>query len=150
MTATHEIDLTAGRIRYADSGSGSPIVFVHGLLASGRLWSLVVPQLEGDFRCVVPELPLGAHQIPMKPDADMSPRGVARLIAELLERLDLEDVTIVANDTGGAISQLLVTERPDRIGALVLTPCDSFDEFLPPLFRGFQLLARTPPLLTAT
>src|SRR4051794_23169593 len=95
MTATREIDLSAGRIRYSDTGSGEPIVFVHGLLASGGLWSMVVPQLEPNFRCIVPELPLGAHQIPMKPEAELSPRAVARMLAELLERLELEGVTIV-------------------------------------------------------
>jgi pimeloyl-ACP methyl ester carboxylesterase len=150
MEATQTIQLSAGPIRYVDRGSGPAVVFVHGLLVDGRLWRKVTPLLEDRMRCIVPDWPLGSHVTPMNDDADLTPRGVAHLIAELLERLDLRDVTIVGNDTGGAISQLLVTERPDRIGALVLTPCDSFDEFLPPLFRGFQLLARTPPLLTAT
>jgi pimeloyl-ACP methyl ester carboxylesterase len=144
VTATSEIDLSAGRIQYADSGDGQALVFVHGLLASGVLWSRVVPQLESDFRCIVPELPLGAHKIPMKPDADLTPRGVARLLAELLERLELHDVTIVANDTGGAISQLLVTEHSERVGRLVLTPSDSFEHFFPPAFRPLQWLSRIP------
>ena len=135
MTAMREIDLSAGRIRYTDTGSGEPIVFVHGLLASGALWSPVVPRLEGEFRCVVPELPLGAHQYPMKPEAELSPRSVVRMLAELIERLDLNGVTVVGNDTGGAISQLLVTEHPDRIARLVLTPSDAFEHFFPPAFR---------------
>src|ERR671937_1229705 len=148
MTAMREMDLSAGRIDYADSGQGQPIVFVHGLLASGVLWSQVVPQLERDFRCIVPELPLGAHRRPMKPDADISPRGVARLIAELIERLELDEVTIVANDTGGAISQLLVTEHPERIARLVLTPSDAFEDFFPKEFRPLQWLSRIPGALT--
>ena len=82
---------------------------MHGLLASGALWSPVVPRLDGEFRCVVPELPLGAHQHPMKPNAELTPRSVARMLAELIEKLDLDGVTVVGNDTGGAISQLLVT-----------------------------------------
>jgi pimeloyl-ACP methyl ester carboxylesterase len=144
MDATHEIELSAGTIQYEDTGGDGPaIVFVHGLLATGALWSMVVPQLSG-ARCIVPELPLGAHKIPMKPDADVSPRGVARLIAELLDRLDLRDVTIVGNDTGGAISQLLVTEHPERIGKLVLTPSDSFEYFFPPQFKPLQVLSRIP------
>jgi pimeloyl-ACP methyl ester carboxylesterase len=147
MTAKREIDLSAGRIEYADSGQGQPIVFVHGLLASGVLWSQVVPPLERDFRCIVPELPLGAHRVPMKPDADMSPRAVARVIAEFIERLDLDEVTIVANDTGGAISQLLVTEHPERIARLVLTPSDAFEYFFPPQFKPLQWLARVPGAL---
>jgi pimeloyl-ACP methyl ester carboxylesterase len=150
MDATHEIELSAGTIQYEDTGGDGPaIVFVHGLLATGALWSMVVPQLSG-ARCIVPELPLGAHKIPMKPDADVSPRGVARLIAELLDRLDLRDVTIVGNDTGGAISQLLVTEHPERIGKLVLTPSDSFEYFFPPQFKPMQVLSRIPGGLDVT
>ena len=144
MDATREIQLSAGTIQYEDTGGDGPvIVFVHGLLATGALWAAVVPQL-GGARCIVPELPLGAHKKPMKPDADMSPRGVAKLIAELLVNLDLRDVTIVANDTGGAISQLLVTEHPERIGKLVLTPSDSFEYFFPPQFKPLQVLSRVP------
>jgi pimeloyl-ACP methyl ester carboxylesterase len=144
VTAMHEIDLSAGRIRYADTGSGEPILFVHGLLASGALWSMVVDQLAPDFRCVVPELPLGAHEIPMKAEAELSPRSVARMLAELIERLDLDGVTVVGNDTGGAISQLLVTEHPERIGRLALTPSDAFEHFFPPAFRPMQWLSRIP------
>jgi pimeloyl-ACP methyl ester carboxylesterase len=145
MDATREIHLSAGTIQYQDTGGDGPaIVFVHGLLATGALWAAVVPQLQGRARCIVPELPLGAHRTPMKPDADLSPRGVANLIAELLDKLDLRDVTIVANDTGGAISQLLVTEHPERIGKLVLTPSDSFEYFFPPQFKPLQVLSKIP------
>jgi pimeloyl-ACP methyl ester carboxylesterase len=150
LQAAKTVQLSAGPIRYLDRGSGPPAVFVHGLLVDGALWRKVTPLLEDRVRCIVPDWPLGSHVTPMSPDADLSPRGIARLIAEFLEKLELEDVTLVANDTGGAIAQLLVTERPERIGGLVLTSCDSFEDFLPPLFRGFQVLARTPPLLRAT
>ena len=150
MSATREIDLSAGTIEYADTGTGEPIVFVHGLLANDVLWSRLVPQLESDFRCIVPVLPLGAHRRPMKYDADVSPRGVARLLAELIEKLDLEDVTIVGNDTGGAISQLLVTEHPARIARLVLTPSDSFEHFFPPQLRPMQWISHIPGAITLT
>jgi pimeloyl-ACP methyl ester carboxylesterase len=147
--STKYVDLSAGRIRYRDSGEGPPLVFVHGLLVDGRLWRKVTPALEGEFRCIVPDLPLGAHTIPMKPDADVTPPGLARLLLEFLDELDLRDVTLVANDTGGALSQIAVTENPERVARLVLTPCDSFDNFLPPMFRGLQILARVQPALTA-
>ena len=147
--STKHVDLSAGRIRYRDVGEGPPIVFVHGLLVDGRLWRKVTPALEKDFRCIVPDLPLGAHTIPMKPGVDVSPPGLARLIVELLEKLDLTDVTLVANDTGGALTQIAMTQSPERIGRVVLTPCDAFDNFLPPMFKGLQLLARMQPALTA-
>ena len=141
----NEIELTAGTVRYRDTGSGLPIVFVHGLLVDGTLWRKVTPLLESSFRCIAPDLPLGSHSVAMKPDADLSPPGLARVIGELLEKLDLEDVTLVANDTGGALTQILLANGPtDRIGRVVLTPSDAFDNFFPPLFRPLTYLARVP------
>jgi len=143
VKASREIELSAGTISYQDTGGDGPVVlFVHGLLASGMLWAAVVPQLAADARCIVPELPLGAHKRPMKPDAELSPRSVAGMLAELMDKLDLHEVTVVGNDTGGAICQLLVTEHPQRIGRLVLTPCDAFEHFFPPAFKPMQLAAK--------
>jgi pimeloyl-ACP methyl ester carboxylesterase len=149
MQPNATVDLMQGEIRYRDSGEGDPLVFVHGLLVNGLLWRKVTPLLEGEFRCIVPDLPLGSHSIPLREDADRSPRGVAHLLADFLAELDLERVTLIANDTGGAIAQLLVTERPERIERLVLTPCDAYENFLPPVFRPLQWLARVPGALTA-
>lgn len=142
-----EITLTPGTIRYRDVGSGPTIVFVHGALVNGALWRKVVPRLARDFRCIVPDLPLGSHAIPMRPEADLSPPAIARTIAELLEKLDLRDVTLVGNDTGGALCQLVVTRHPERVGRLVLTPCDAFENFPPKIFAGLVLAARVPALL---
>jgi pimeloyl-ACP methyl ester carboxylesterase len=141
----NNIDLNAGTIRYREEGSGEPLLFVHGLLVDGRLWDSVTPALSATgHRCIVPDLPLGSHRVPLAPGADRSPRGVARLLAELIERLELERVVVVANDTGGAIAQLLAAERPELLGGLVLTNCDLFENFLPPLFRPLQWLAHVP------
>lgn len=151
MEASREIQLSAGTIQYSDTGGDGPVIlFVHGLLANGMLWATVVPQLAGEARCIVPELPLGAHKQPMKPDAELSPRSVARLLAEFMDRLDLSDVTLVGNDTGGAICQLLVTEHPERVGRMVLTPCDAFEHFFPPAFRPMQWAAKVPGGLSFT
>jgi pimeloyl-ACP methyl ester carboxylesterase len=145
-----EARLSQGTIRYRESGEGPPIVFVHGLLVDGRLWRKVTPLLEGDFRCIVPDLPLGSHLTPMKSEADLSPPGLARIVAEFLESLDLQEVVLVANDTGGAISQITAANHPERIGRLVLTNCDAFENFLPPAFRPLQWAARVPGMLTGT
>ena len=138
------VELSGGTIAYREQGEGETIVFVHGLLVDGRLWRKVTPLLAGEFRCVVPDWPLGAHRTPLSPGADRSPRGIAALAAELLEALDLQDVTIVANDTGGAISQILAAEHPERIARMVLTNCDCLENFLPPMFRPLQWLAYVP------
>ena len=143
-----EVKIPQGTIRYRESGEGPPIVFVHGLLVDGRLWRKVTPLLEDRYRCIVPDLPLGSHLIPMNPDADLSPPGLARIVAGFLEALDLDGVTLVGNDTGGAISQITAANHPERIGRLVLTNCDAFENFLPPAFRPLQWAARVPGLLT--
>ena len=149
MEANREVTLSAGTIRYHEAGSGTPIVFVHGLLANRLLWRKVTPQLEGIGRVIAPDWPLGSHATPMKPDADTSPRGVAHLIAEFLEALELTDAVVVGNDTGGAICQVLVTERPERVGRLVLTNCDAFEHFPPAAFKPMAVAAKAPGGLKA-
>jgi pimeloyl-ACP methyl ester carboxylesterase len=141
-----EIQLPQGTIRYRDAGSGEPIVFVHGLLVDGRLWRDVAPRLADAFRCIVPDLPLGSHTIPTAEGTDLSPPGLARIVADLFEALELDHVTLVGNDTGGAICQLVATRHSERLARLVLTPCDAYMDFLPPAFRPLQWAARVPGL----
>lgn len=146
LGTTNTVQLSSGEIAYAERGSGPPIVFVHGLLVNANLWRKVVPAVaDAGFRCIAPDWPLGAHRLPMSPDADLSPPGVAKLIAEFLDALDLDDVTVVANDTGGALTQLLMTNHPQRIGRVVLTPCDAFEAFFPQPFTSLPALVRRVP-----
>jgi pimeloyl-ACP methyl ester carboxylesterase len=142
--ATTEVELAAGPIRYREAGEGRPVVFVHGYLVDGRLWDGVLDSLSDRFRCIAPDWPLGAHQLPMRPGADLSPHGIAAIIASFLEALDLDDVTIVGNDTGGAMSQVLVTRHPERIGRLVLTNCDSHENLPPGIFKAMPPIAKLP------
>ena len=142
-----EVRLPQGVIRYRDTGQGPVVVLVHGLLVDGRLWDGVVEALAPRHRCIVPDLPLGAHEVPLEPAADRTPAGVAALVADFLDALDLRDVTLVGNDTGGALCQWVAARRPERIGRLVLTPCDTHENFLPPMFRPLQWLARVPALV---
>ena len=139
-----EIELPQGTIRYREDGEGKPVVFVHGYLVDGRLWSGVVDSLADRCRCLAPDWPIGAQQVAMKPDADLSPYGIADLIASFLEQLDLSDVTIVGNDSGGAMSQVLATRHPERIGRLVLTNCDTHENFPPGPFKALPPLAKLP------
>jgi pimeloyl-ACP methyl ester carboxylesterase len=122
------------RIRAHVTGDGPPIVFVHGVLVNANLWRNVVARLDG-FKRVTLDLPLGSHLEPLPKDSDVSPPALADLIGDAIEALGLDEVTLVGNDTGGALSQILVTRRPARIGALVLTSCDAFDNFPPRFFR---------------
>jgi pimeloyl-ACP methyl ester carboxylesterase len=144
MGDVHEIQLPAGTIRYREAGSGPAIVFVHGYLVDGRLWDGVVTALSDRFRCIAPDWPMGAQTIAMNPDADLSPPGMATIIDTFLAALDLEDVTLVGNDSGGAMCQVLVARRPARVGRLVLTNCDTHDNFPPGIFKALPLLAKVP------
>jgi pimeloyl-ACP methyl ester carboxylesterase len=144
-----QVSLPQGTIRYRDLGEGDPIVFVHGYLVDGRLWTETAQALATSHRCLVPDWPLGAHATAMNEDADLTPPGIARLIADFLEALDLEQVTIVGNDSGGAMSQVLVTRHPERVGRLVLTNCDTFENFPPSVFKLLPPLAKLPGAMTA-
>jgi pimeloyl-ACP methyl ester carboxylesterase len=137
-----EVSLPQGTVRYCDRGNGPTLVFIHGLLANSLLWSRVIPRLDSQFRCLAPDLPLGAHSHPLHPDADLSPVGVAHLVADFMEALDLHEVTLIGNDTGGAICQLVIAHHPERINRLVLTNCDAFEQFFPPLVSPFHYGAR--------
>jgi pimeloyl-ACP methyl ester carboxylesterase len=139
--------LPQGVVEYRETGSGPPVVLLHGLLVDGALWRGVVPSLARDFRVVVPELPLGCHRIPLDAGAALAPPDVAQLVADFLRVLELEDVTLVGNDTGGAIAQLVAAHHPERVGRLVLTPCDAYENFLPPMFRPLQWLAHAPAVM---
>ena len=115
------------------------LVLLHGLLTDHRLWRKVVPLLDG-IETVTPTLPLGSHTTPVPPGTDLSPPGLARLVADQLEG----DVLLVGNDTGGAIAQLVAAYHPERVSGLVLTNCDAYERFFPPLFRPLQYAARVP------
>jgi len=139
-----EINLPSATVRYRERGQGPAIVFVHGLLVNADLWRHMTPALSAaGFRCLAPDWPLGSHEVPV-PRADLNPPGVANLIGDFLDALDLHDVIVVANDTGGAITQLLMVQRPQRIGRVVLTPSDSFERFFPPPFTFLPRVARMP------
>ncbi|MEE6167061.1 MULTISPECIES: alpha/beta fold hydrolase [unclassified Mycolicibacterium] len=154
------IEISAGTVHFEEFGpkDGRPVVFVHGYMMGGQLWRQVSARLAArGLRCIAPTWPLGAHPEPLRPGADRSISGVANIVADTLAALDLDDVVLVGNDTGGVITQLVAVHHPERIGALVLTSCDAFEHFPPPilkpliraahskvLFRGVAQAVRVP------
>jgi pimeloyl-ACP methyl ester carboxylesterase len=139
-----EVRLEQGTIRYRELGAGEPVVFAHGLLTNSLLWAEVAEALAKEFRVIAPDLPLGSHSVPLEPGSDMRPPALAKLIADFTAALGLDEVTLVGNDTGGALCQLVAVNHPERIARLVLTPCDAYENFLPPMFRPLQAAARVP------
>jgi pimeloyl-ACP methyl ester carboxylesterase len=141
-----EIELSAGTIEYQDVGEGPVLVLLHGLMADASLWDEVIAGLSAHHRCLAPTLPLGAHRREMNDGADLSLPGIARLAAEFLDRLDLRDVTLVGNDTGGALVQLLMAEGAPQVSRVVLASCDAFDNFPPGLTgKTLVLTGKLPP-----
>lgn len=138
----HELKLEQGTVRVYEEGEGPVLLFVHGLLVNHTLWELVIPRLADAHRCVAIDLPLGAHRTAMRPDADLSPRAVAGMVAAVMEQLDLRGVVLVGNDTGGAICQLVVAHHSERLAGLVLTTCDAYEHFPPPALKPMKLLGR--------
>ena len=127
-----------------------PVFFVHGVLVDGEIWREVAEKLGRlGYRCIVPTLPLGSHTIPVKDSRALSLEYVAAIVNDAIEALDLTEVTLVGSDTGGGICQLAVDARPDRIGRLVLTNCDAFDQCPPFPFNAVFGLLRGPITIKA-
>jgi pimeloyl-ACP methyl ester carboxylesterase len=140
------VELSHGTLHYHDSGAGAPLVFLHGYLMGADLWDPVVRLLQDQFRCLVPELPFGAHPAPLRPDADLTAAGLGRLVSDFLGALDLREVTLAGNDSGAAVAQVVAARHAGRLGGLVLATGDAFDNYPPKPFRPLIAAARTGTL----
>lgn len=143
-----QVDLPQGRLDGFRRGEGPALVFAHGWLANANLWRGVVDRLADRFTCIALDLPLGAHRTPLDPDADLSAEGCGTLIADALDAMALDQVTLVGNDSGGAYSQIALSSRPERVARLVLSSCETpYDEFPPVPFDGLPAAAQDPHAL---
>src|SRR5262249_38085193 len=139
-------EISSGTISYEEFGpeNGRPVVFVHGYMMGGQVWRRVGMQLAAlGLRCIAPTWPMGAHREPLRPGADRTITGVAGIVAEVLAALDLDDVVLVGNDSGGVVTQLVAVHHPERLGAMVLTSCDAFDHFPPPILYPMIAAAKS-------
>lgn len=151
----HTVDLKSGTIHYDKVGpppaeAARPVVFIHGYAMGSSLWRPLAQRLaQHSLLCIAPTWPLGGHTEAMRPGATMTMRGVASMVEEFLQALNLDDVVLVGNDTGGAIAQIVAGEHSERIGALVLTSCDAFEHFPPPILKPLIAAAKVPVLFRA-
>jgi pimeloyl-ACP methyl ester carboxylesterase len=144
-----QVGLQGATIEYRELGptdsAHPPVLFVHGILVDHRLWINVAESLaRNGFRCILPDWPLGSHTVPVDPDVTLTPVTVAEMVNDFIAALDLRDVTLVGNDTGGGLCQLLIDAHPDSVGRLVLTNCDAFEEFPPFPFNVVFAIMRGP------
>jgi pimeloyl-ACP methyl ester carboxylesterase len=147
---TSLVETSFGRIRVWEHGppeapeAGAPIVFLQGFLARPDAWTDTLGRMRSRQRCITVDWPFGAHSLPLRADADVSPPGIARLVIEVLDVLGIERATLVGNDSGGVIAQLVVASDPQRVHGLVLVSCDAFDVFPPGVYRHVFRLAALP------
>ena len=139
------VQTSAGPVDVVEHGSasGPPLLFVHPFMTNARHWRKVVAQLDG-IRSITPTFPLGSHERAMRPDADLTPPGLARIAIDILDALRIERATFVGNDTGGAIAQIAAANHPDRVSGLVLVSCDAYDVFPPRMFSYLKVVAAIP------
>jgi pimeloyl-ACP methyl ester carboxylesterase len=153
--AVKTVETRRGTIQVRDTGGsasgGTPLLLLHALLVNGDFYARLVPLLTAQgHRCLIPELPLGSHPLPMNADADLTPSGLAELIVDVLDGLDVPRVDLVGVDTGGALSQLLMARHRDRVGRVVLTGCDAYESFPPRSFKFLVAPLKLPGALWLT
>jgi pimeloyl-ACP methyl ester carboxylesterase len=142
-TGRRRVVTESGPVSYLDVGQGRPAVFVHGILANSLLWRHVIPEVAAEHRrCIAVDLS-GHGQTPPAPEgSDVSLTGLARRVIELCDHLGLGRFDLVANDTGGAVSQIMAAHLGGRLSTLTLTNCDTEGNTPPALFRPIQIAAR--------
>ncbi len=131
-----------GPIDFREAGQGEPLLFVHGVLVTSRLWDTVAADLAVEYRCLQPTLPLGGHQVGAT--ATVTVDAIVGALIDMLDLLGIEQVTLVGNDTGGALCQVLASRHQDRVKRLVLTSCDAYNHFLPTALKPVQMVLKIP------
>ena len=142
-----QLEIEKNSIEYKITGKGYPILFLHGAFSSGNTWRKIIPELSKHFRCIVPEWPFGGHRTPITNEMDFTPTGIADFISKFLEKLGIEKVMIVANDTGGAYAQVFTAMFDQKVSHLVLTNCEGFEIFPPAKFQSMKTMVKVPGYL---
>jgi pimeloyl-ACP methyl ester carboxylesterase len=143
------VDLPVMRKRVRTVGEGPALVCTHGLLVDGQIWDEVARGIAAHgYRVVLPDLPLGAHTVPVKDRRQLTTPSVAAAIFDMADALGVDRFALLGFDTGGALAQVATAADVDRVDRLALLSCDAFEHFPPPLIRPFQWAARWSPLMT--
>ena len=130
-------------VAYRRAGAGEPLLLLHGIPTSSRLWDAVGADLAAGFDVIAPDL-VGFGESAKPADRDVSMAEQARLMPQLLDALGVRQVVLVGHDIGGAAAQVMAVDAPDRVRALALIDSVCFDSW--PIFRMRVLRATMPPL----
>src|SRR6267378_7489647 len=130
------VQTASGRISYTEQGAGPVALFVHGVLLNGHLWRHQLADLSDIRRCVAVDL-LAHGDTEIAPDQDVSVTANAKMLKEFLDALNIDQVDLVGNDSGGGITQIFAALYPERVRSLTLTDCDTHDNWPPEAFKPF-------------
>jgi len=134
LTHEHSVQIASGRIGYQEQGSGPVALFVHGVLLNSHLWRHQLAQLSDIRRCIAVDL-MAHGRTEIAPSQDVSVTAQAQMLLQFLDALDIEQVDLVGNDSGGGIAQIFAATHPQRVRSLVLTNCDAHDNWPPEAFK---------------
>jgi pimeloyl-ACP methyl ester carboxylesterase len=134
------IQTPSGSIAYAEQGTGPVALFVHGVLLNGHLWRHQLAELSDIRRCIAVDL-LAHGETEIAPDKDVSVTANAEMLEQFLDAMKIEQIDLVANDSGGGISQIFAALYPGRVRTLTLTDCDTHDNWPPEAFKPFLAMA---------
>lgn len=136
-------DLPIGRIAYVERGKGQVALFLHGFPLNGYQWRGALERLSPYRRCIAADfMGLGYSEVPEK--ADLSLTAQADMLAALLDHLKIDEVDLIANDSGGLIAQLFITRHGSRVRSLLLTNCDVDENSPPAAFMPLIQMAKKP------
>jgi pimeloyl-ACP methyl ester carboxylesterase len=138
--ARHCVETASGRISYIEQGTGEVALFVHGVLLNGHLWRHQLEDLSDMRRCIAVDL-LAHGDTEIAPDQDVSVTANAKMLRELLDALNVDQVDLVGNDSGGGIAQIFAATYPERVRSLTLTNCDTHDNWPPEAFKPFLAMS---------
>ena len=140
LATQRSVQTASGRISYTEQGAGPVALFVHGVLLNGHLWPHQLAQLSDIRRCIAVDL-LAHGDTEIAPDQDVSVTANANMLEEFLDALNIEQVDLVGNDSGGGIAQIFAALHPQRVRSLTLTNCDTHDNWPPEAFKPFLAMA---------
>jgi pimeloyl-ACP methyl ester carboxylesterase len=114
-------------LSHSDSGSGSTILFLHGLGLNRNFWSSTITHLTPTHRCIAIDLP--GHGESRSEICNGSMTAYAAAVRAVIEQKQLSNITLVGHSMGGQIGIILALQMPSVISKLVLVCAAGIETF---------------------